>query len=75
MADITRKTMIKTRGAVGAQVHELAAAYPNKTSIGARRRDMLSILGNELREIVWLALLVSGLSIAGVVLAAILVHP
>jgi hypothetical protein len=36
---------------------------------------MWSTLRNELREIVWLASLVGGLSIAGVVLAVILVHP
>jgi hypothetical protein len=36
---------------------------------------MWSTLRNELREIVWLASLAGGLSIAGVVLAVILVHP
>jgi hypothetical protein len=36
---------------------------------------MWSTLRNELREIVWLASLIGGLSIAGVVLAMILVHP
>ena len=36
---------------------------------------MWSILRNEVREIVWLASLVGGLPLAGVVLAVILVHP
>jgi hypothetical protein len=36
---------------------------------------MWSTLREELREIVWLASLVGGLSIAGVVLAVVLVHP
>jgi hypothetical protein len=36
---------------------------------------MWSILRNEVREIVWLASLVGGLSLAGVVLAVILAHP
>ena len=36
---------------------------------------MWSTLRNELREIVWLASLIGGLSLAGMALAVILVHP
>jgi hypothetical protein len=36
---------------------------------------MWSILRDEVREIVWLASLVGGLSVAGVVLALVLTHP
>jgi hypothetical protein len=48
---------------------------PIVTPAGTGRREMWSILRNEVREIIWLASLVGGLSLAGVVLAVILVRP